>query len=548
MITSQFQTGQLLQSVFRLLCPDGTAKHPSVAGLLQHLCTFDVSFESSLDIASPICQSPLVVFHNQLVRGLPTLCSAFVEERLNDVYGFCTLNSLVGKWEYVIPHDQEEMLFKDVCAAMHIVDPRIERTYVQFDSGLEAEFYNQPLFDTCRFLRQILHPQRYLSEMIDDPRRFKKQRVDFSFLIPYHSSRNVELYDERRQIFVSKGFVFEIDGDDFHQLEQIPLDKARDAALVQNCWEVLRINSKTLNRDSQKAFNKLQKTRYVEIVRENFERGLKQEYHQKILEWTLIPLAISRVQYAITLLLINEKISHSSKIAFVERDVPCCHLAMEDMRHWMQNFLGLGEFPFDFCDFDYRVFSSEEFINSPLHPNGVMPSSSLDPEQFDLVFDISILNRSGWEQSYPWQTNVIFVRSSHFTKPCTRRRFLSSEPIVFNEVARLKGGEEYEFDEKQVARLNYFLKNLFRKERFRDGQIPILNRALLYKSVIGLLPTGGGKSLTYQLATLLQPGVSLVVNPIKSLMVDQYDNLRKRASTDVVSLTLRYLQSIANSR
>jgi Superfamily II DNA helicase len=71
------------------------------------------------------------------------------------------------------------------------------------------------------------------------------------------------------------------------------------------------------------------------------------------------------------------------------------------------------------------------------------------------------------------------------------------------------------------------LQNIFRKESFREGQLPILNRALQGKSVIGLLPTGGGKSLTYQIASLLQAGVTMVIDPIKSLMQDQYDNLLK---------------------
>jgi len=45
-------------------------------------------------------------------------------------------------------------------------------------------------------------------------------------------------------------------------------------------------------------------------------------------------------------------------------------------------------------------------------------------------------------------------------------------------------------------------------------------------SVIALLPTGAGKSLTYQLSALLQPGITLVVDPIKALMRDQDQNLR----------------------
>lgn len=43
--------------------------------------------------------------------------------------------------------------------------------------------------------------------------------------------------------------------------------------------------------------------------------------------------------------------------------------------------------------------------------------------------------------------------------------------------------------------------------------------------MIGLLPTGGGKSLTYQLAAMLQPAVTLVVDPLRGLMKDQYDGL-----------------------
>src|SRR5690606_31106823 len=78
---------------------------------------------------------------------------------------------------------------------------------------------------------------------------------------------------------------------------------------------------------------------------------------------------------------------------------------------------------------------------------------------------------------------------------------------------------------KNKLHLKYFLQLLFRKEDFRQGQLPILNRALQNKSVIGLLPTGGGKSLTYQLAAMLQPGVTLIIDPLRSLMKDQYDGL-----------------------
>ncbi|MEJ7683652.1 MAG: DEAD/DEAH box helicase [Segetibacter sp.] len=76
-----------------------------------------------------------------------------------------------------------------------------------------------------------------------------------------------------------------------------------------------------------------------------------------------------------------------------------------------------------------------------------------------------------------------------------------------------------------------FLQSLFRKESFREGQVEILSKALEKKNPIALLPTGAGKSLTYQIASLLQPGLTIVVDPIKALMKDQNENLQN-ASID----------------
>ncbi|TAG34272.1 MAG: ATP-dependent DNA helicase RecQ [Cytophagia bacterium] len=86
----------------------------------------------------------------------------------------------------------------------------------------------------------------------------------------------------------------------------------------------------------------------------------------------------------------------------------------------------------------------------------------------------------------------------------------------------------YSFDYKDVElkkSMLYFLHNIFRKSEFRAGQEAIINRSLVGKDVIGLLPTGAGKSLTYQICSILHPGVTIVIDPINSLMKDQYDKL-----------------------
>ena len=90
------------------------------------------------------------------------------------------------------------------------------------------------------------------------------------------------------------------------------------------------------------------------------------------------------------------------------------------------------------------------------------------------------------------------------------------------------------------ASLVYFLHNLFRKQAFREGQLPILRRTLTGQHVIALLPTGAGKSLTYQLSALLQPGIVLVVDPWQALMRDQVQNLRDVGidATTVINATI----------
>jgi len=72
-----------------------------------------------------------------------------------------------------------------------------------------------------------------------------------------------------------------------------------------------------------------------------------------------------------------------------------------------------------------------------------------------------------------------------------------------------------------------FLRDFFRKKKFKANQYPIIRNILLQKNTIGLLPTSGGKSICYQLTSLLTPGTTIVVDPIIALMKDQINNLKK---------------------
>jgi ATP-dependent DNA helicase RecQ len=69
------------------------------------------------------------------------------------------------------------------------------------------------------------------------------------------------------------------------------------------------------------------------------------------------------------------------------------------------------------------------------------------------------------------------------------------------------------------------LKRTFGFDGFRPGQEAVVREILAGRDVLALMPTGGGKSLCYQLPAVLQPGVSLVVSPLIALMQDQVRQL-----------------------
>ncbi|AFZ36733.1 ATP-dependent DNA helicase RecQ [Stanieria cyanosphaera PCC 7437] len=79
-----------------------------------------------------------------------------------------------------------------------------------------------------------------------------------------------------------------------------------------------------------------------------------------------------------------------------------------------------------------------------------------------------------------------------------------------------------------MTRLEKALKHYFGYDSFRPGQKEIIEETLNNQDLLIIMPTGGGKSLCFQLPALLKPGLTLVVSPLIALMQDQVDALKDR--------------------
>ena len=135
------------------------------------------------------------------------------------------------------------------------------------------------------------------------------------------------------------------------------------------------------------------------------------------------------------------------------------------------------------------------------------------------VITIDIDARRRWTDQCITSDNFICVRSAyidttseyyHHWIPAKYFKVESDNPITY----RIK-------TEAENKSLNDLVLRLFGHKGLRPGQERILKNVLSRRDTIGILPTGGGKSLCFQLAALLQPGITLVVSPLKSLMRDQ---------------------------
>lgn len=215
------------------------------------------------------------------------------------------------------------------------------------------------------------------------------------------------------------------------------------------------------------------------------------------------------------------------RILAIEHDVTGVAWALDDLEALFRNYIELLDVPtFTLPHFEIETLALDpaddvfyEGVKRLTHEE-VLSKNQTD---YDIVLDTAFFNRTS-DIIKQFNASVRLQISS--TTKLVENRLKTGGNLRYKTLVTRQQDGLYKEIASSTTHLKYFLHLLFRKKDFRPGQLPILNRALQLKPVIGLLPTGGGKSLTYQLAAMLQPGVCLVVDPLKTLMYDQVAGLK----------------------
>lgn len=510
----QFFAGYILDSVAEEYAKSDIEKETEE--LFKSLSAFDVKSNKSLE-STKNCDSKLAVLANIVSRGLPTIAPVEIENIFSDIFDISTKPQA----NEIINFKSKHKISKtEINEALHIVDPRFDVDFYNGDmleSQFEKDFVEKYLNRAdSQYLIQLLEPQRPLSTIVNIPdKRFSRdQRVDFSIELPYGETKT--------------GFIFELDGIPYHSnIFQKLRDENRDHWASDSGWDTYRLEelkdySFLQNWEQEVSLNK-----FLSIIKRNSQKHIAGKW-KDTLQIVLSPLAIARVERIVLQALLSGAINLTSKkwtILVIERDVPCAAIAISLLKKSFEKLSAMDGSNMKLPQISLTIVSTKEFVDSKLHMNNAVETSA-PSKDFDLCIDVSMLLRDNID-ALPLNVKanaVYIIRSSHYKK--RERTICSAENIIYPPFVKKDATGTYVSVDGREQLLTYFLRNIFRKPSFRHGQLPILSRSLSDKTTIGLLPTGGGKSLTYQLSSMLQPGVTIVVDPLVSLMVDQVRGLR----------------------
>lgn len=431
----------------------------------------------------------LYVTKNILQRGFPTTLSKYLQSQLGEIH---KLDNFEERFLFAT---KQRPVWNDTIKGDR------EHNYYPAKDFFENIIPNE--FGEFSFIQSLLIPEIEINEITgEDDKNFINQQVDF--------------YLPQAKL------VIEIDGQQ-HKLDEVTRvsDSKRDNYLSGKGITTIRITTKELQNGTYtlkvetilKHFARYEKL--LNFYKTACEKIEKNQLSEDEIKTKLLPTAIIRFQVLLLELLTHKYLTLDEDWNFnilAHEDLPdFAELAINDLLIWIDKL--------------WQLKNKQELKKPNFNITITNDKASFQPTTKAINIDFSLFKRYTDENKI--SDDIIFVRTDYFdiVKDKNYFRVSTTEPINYNVT-----------DEDKTT-LEFFLVNIFDKPSFREGQFPIISNALNRKDTIGLLPTGGGKSLCYQLPCLLQPSINFVVCPIKSLMYDQNDNLVKTLVTNVSFIT-----------
>ncbi|CAM3928958.1 ATP-dependent DNA helicase RecQ [Flavobacterium branchiophilum] len=487
-----------------------------VKGLLQNLSAFDVQFPYTHKVDYNNIHPVLATINNIITRGLPTKAPINVEDIFTQI-GLTKKTKDDSKLEY--SKSINELNYNTIFELLHVIESGLSFEKANYCGDLGSKL-EEKFLKKNPFVFQLFQAQRDFSTIT--PQLAGGKTVDFSFTSPYLH------WNEQNNSTDYKTRFFEIDGPHHLLEEYVFYDTKRDLAAIDADVETFRLTENNLAKN-EISYETLFSKNLYKIFEKNFNRNPNDFLNEYSL--IFIPFAVARIQKTLIEYFItnSEQLKEKTlKIAIIERDFPCGALAIEGLKDLFVNLNALLEESdnLEFPEIELNIFENQEWVIHPDLHCGYFPKNEIyfGSNDFDVILDHSILRRSHiYKEKNFTLRNAIIIRSVHYFENNFEngKKIYCANLLNYKNLANKKGDGAYEEIPEFKKNIDFFIQNIFRKKSFRPGQLPIISRSLQRKPVIGLLPTGGGKSLTYQLPVFLQPGICLVVDPIKSLMEDQ---------------------------
>ncbi len=329
--------------------------------------------------------------------------------------------------------------------------------------------------------------------------------------------------------------VIEIDGNQhINNDEQNIKDHNRNKVLELNGVDIIRIKTSEIN-NINIVKQKLNKLKY------NLDYKNSVVFSNKLSECDLYYMSIMRIeilllslyQYNYLKLTDNQIALNIYSKENIKKEI--FETAYFDFMSWLKNL---------------SVLQNQKFVIPNLHINIVNSEKELSILKNGI--NIAIFLKDVYSQTN--YSNIIYIKNDYF---------LYEENLIPTiENNSTKSSYRYKKNYFKVSNCNitykitkeghsealiYILKNVSNiYNDFRANQLDIIIECLNKTSVIGILPTGAGKSLCYQLVALLIPSITLVVSPLQLLMIDQYNSIKaKLGITNIIYISADTKENIS---